>query len=535
MKRMKSMYVRQVAILLGLTFLCMVLLGVGFFTLSYRYQLQEIQTTLDRNAGFISSYADAALTKGGSLTDESFVNYIHSVVLLTDTTVLVCDTDGQVLCAAGSNLNQEAFNTPLQNLYVPNWAVNQLLRGSEYSGMTTFNQLLSSRCYLTSEVLSPLTQDPKDPAGLVPSGMATGFLFVAADATSVSEFLHSTLQLFLITAMVVLLISLIICSITVQRMVDPLKGMCAFAHKFAHGEVDTRVTEYANRDDEIGELAIAFNAMADSLAQAEQKRSEFVANVSHELKTPMTTIAGFADGILDGTIPPEKERESLQVISSETRRLSRLVRRMLELSRLQSSERVSAQEQFDAAELLIRVLVSLEAKITENRAARRPRDGLGRPGRGDAGLLQPAGQRRKILLPQGEADPQDHVQSRESLHFHRQPGRDDPPRPAQPYLRPLPQGRFLPLDPQGRRGPGPLHRQDHPQHLQRGHHRHQPGRVHRVYLYPVRSIMVFGFAKWIKSLVLTLRPYVGTLRSADCNVALIRLLRSHLPPRGRLS
>ena len=78
MKRMKSMYVRQVAILLGLTFLCMVLLGVGFFTLSYRYQLQEIQTTLDRNAGFISSYADAALTKGGSLTDESFVNYIHS-------------------------------------------------------------------------------------------------------------------------------------------------------------------------------------------------------------------------------------------------------------------------------------------------------------------------------------------------------------------------------------------------------------------------------------------------------------------------
>lgn len=241
--------------------------------------------------------------------------------------------------------------------------------------------------------------------------------------------------------------------------------------------------------------------MADSLAQAGQKRSEFVANVSHELKTPMTTIAGFADGILDGTIPPEKERESLQVISSETRRLSRLVRRMLELSRLQSSERVSAQEQFDAAELLIRVLVSLEAKITEKdldvetRAARRPRDGLGRPDAVTQDLLQPAGQRRKILLPQGEADPQDHVQGRESLHFHRQPGRDDPPRPAQPYLRPLPQGRFLPLDPQGRRGSGSLHRQDHPQHLQRGHHRHQPGRVHRVYLYPVRSL-IHIYKKW---------------------------------------
>ena len=280
------MYLRQVTVMLGLIILCMVLLGAGFFSLSYRHQLEEIQTTLDRNAGFISSYANAAITKGDSLSGEDFINYIYSAVRL-----------------------------------------------------------------VSGELIS--------------SGIPTGFLFVAADATSVLDFLENTFQLFFITAVAVLLISLVICSITVQRMVDPLKGMCAFAHKFAHGEVDTRITEYTNRKDEIGELAIAFNAMADSLAQAEQKRSEFVANVSHELKTPMTTIAGFADGILDGTIPPEKERESLQVISSETRRLSRLVRRMLELSRLQSSERVAAQEQFDVAEVLLRVLVSLESKITE--------------------------------------------------------------------------------------------------------------------------------------------------------------------------
>ena len=93
------------------------------------------------------------------------------------------------------------------------------------------------------------------------------------------------------------------------------------------------------------------------------KRSEFVANISHELKTPMTTIAGFADGILDGTIPPEREKDYLKVISSETRRLSRLVRKMLDLSRLQSSERVTAQEQFDICEMMLRVLVSLETKI----------------------------------------------------------------------------------------------------------------------------------------------------------------------------
>ena len=77
----------------------------------------------------------------------------------------------------------------------------------------------------------------------------------------------------------------------------------------------------------------------------------------------MTTIAGFAEGILDGTIPQEREREYLKVISSETRRLSRLVRKMLDLSRLQSAEYVTAQEQFDISEVMLRVLVSLETKV----------------------------------------------------------------------------------------------------------------------------------------------------------------------------
>ena len=106
--------------------------------------------------------------------------------------------------------------------------------------------------------------------------------------------------------------------------------------------------------------------MASSLAQVEAQRTEFIANVSHELKTPMTTIAGFAEGILDGTIPPERERESLEIIVSETRRLSRLVRRMLDLSRLKAlTENVTAQEQFDLTDVLSRVVINLEGKITQ--------------------------------------------------------------------------------------------------------------------------------------------------------------------------
>ena len=84
----------------------------------------------------------------------------------------------------------------------------------------------------------------------------------------------------------------------------------------------------------MGALIDSFNKMADSLEMAEARRSEFIANISHELRTPMTTISGFADGILDGTIPKEDEEKYLRSIRDETRRLSRLVRDMLDVSQM---------------------------------------------------------------------------------------------------------------------------------------------------------------------------------------------------------
>ena len=206
MAQPKSMYLRQVTVMLGLIILCMTQLGAGVFSLSCRYQLQEIQSTLDRNAGFISDYASVALTEGSSLTDKDFVNYIQSVVLLTDTTVLVCNTEGMVVCAAGTNWNQELLTSG--EVSIPAWATNQLLSGRSYSGMTTFDGIFNTRCYVTSEVLSPLVRD-QNTGELVSSNVPTGFLFVANDATSVMEFLQHTFQLFFITAIAVLLISFV--------------------------------------------------------------------------------------------------------------------------------------------------------------------------------------------------------------------------------------------------------------------------------------------------------------------------------------
>jgi signal transduction histidine kinase len=110
---------------------------------------------------------------------------------------------------------------------------------------------------------------------------------------------------------------------------------------------------------------VAFNQMAGALENLEGMRNSFVANVSHDLRTPMTTIAGFIDGILDGVIPPEQEKHYLKVVSEEVRRLSRLVTALLDVSRLQAGDRKFDKTPFDVCEMGRQILISFEKKIDE--------------------------------------------------------------------------------------------------------------------------------------------------------------------------
>lgn len=136
--------------------------------------------------------------------------------------------------------------------------------------------------------------------------------------------------------------------------------MAQAAKSFGAGDFSSRVP--VTSQDEIGQLAIAFNNMADSLATSEGTRRSFIANVSHELKTPMTTIAGFIDGILDGTIPPDRQGYYLNIVSTEVRRLSRLVQSMLALSRIDSGELRMNKQRFDLTNILISTLLTFEQK-----------------------------------------------------------------------------------------------------------------------------------------------------------------------------
>jgi len=192
-----------------------------------------------------------------------------------------------------------------------------------------------------------------------------GYLFVTSDISAFRQEWTNFYSLFFLLALSVMLLAFIISFITVKKQAEPLNEMAGAARRFARGEFGIRVRD-RGRKDELGQLTEAFNAMAESLESDEQRRRDFIANLSHELKTPMTVIAGFAEGLLDGTIPRKEEARYLGVISSETRRLSRLVRSMLEISTLQSTQGDKVGERsFDVTEVVRLALLSLERKIEE--------------------------------------------------------------------------------------------------------------------------------------------------------------------------
>lgn len=174
------------------------------------------------------------------------------------------------------------------------------------------------------------------------------------------------LQLFVtlfITASAILAVSLTIIYMSTKRLVTPIKEMTMAARRF--GESDFTQKLHIADENELGYLANSLNEMASSLEEIEETRKTFISNVSHELKTPMTTIGGFVDGILDGTIPKEQHRHYLQIVSKEVNRLARLVRSMLNISKYESGELALSTENFDVLPVILQTLLNFEKRIEE--------------------------------------------------------------------------------------------------------------------------------------------------------------------------
>ncbi len=186
-------------------------------------------------------------------------------------------------------------------------------------------------------------------------------IVVHSSLTSVNKTYEKILSSLWIPAVAVTVTGCLVFLILTRGITARIDAINSATKEIAKGKFDTRLN-FSSKD-EITELAQGFNKMAESLKISDASKRDFVSNAAHELRSPMTSINGFVEGMLDGTIPKEKYTEYLTIVSSEVKRLTKLVNNMLDLSRIESGRETLTFTEFDITELIRRVIIRFGQKI----------------------------------------------------------------------------------------------------------------------------------------------------------------------------
>ena len=344
---MKSTFSRQVRTTVLILLLALLLLGGAFRYLVGQYLERNTHNQLQTDALALAELV-AAYDAAGDLDHENLRTNLTLTSLVSGADTVVLNARGTVLLCSDTALQCSHIGLAINQQFVD----HVFEKGGNVDSGSIPALYEESRYFVSAPIKSHRT------------GANIGIVLVSMPMGDTQALMDGIADIQVTVSLLVILIAVVVMSITTRSECRPLREMAQAARDFGHGNLKARVRTGGHNSEEVDELAIAFNNMAESLQKSEYQRQEFVANVSHELKTPMTTIAGYVDGILDGTIPPERHKYYLQIVSDETKRLSRLVRSMLDISRLQDSSIPEEKKtRFDMEECVGEVLITFEQKI----------------------------------------------------------------------------------------------------------------------------------------------------------------------------
>ncbi len=278
---------------------------------------------------------------------DAHVNTVKSMASFP-VTVFIADSEGNILIARPDE------NCNYQNgSQIPRSLMNEINNGFELSVHNNLEGIFD-----TPHVVSATPV-------YLRNNYVCGTVIVCCDMDSISDFSEVLIKTVAISSLWVMLAALIAIFFISERIISPLRTMSQAAKSFAKGEFSVRVPVVGN--DEVAQLASAFNNMAQNLESLDEMRNNFMSSVSHDMRTPMTTISGFIDCILSGAIPPEKHEYYLKIIRDEVLRLSRLVASLLDISRIQAGDRKFVMSPFDICEMGRQIIISFEQKIDKKR------------------------------------------------------------------------------------------------------------------------------------------------------------------------
>lgn len=344
--KQKSLFLKYFSLCISTVLISLFILGTLLVILVPQYFKSERFDLLTKNAAVASSLTEQNYRSNAykGLSYSTLENAYRIIATTSETTVFLIDTTGRTLiCSDGGHCNHTTYNISGETL-------KQVL-SSDWKELGRLGGMYSTPHYSVS---NPIT---------LPDGRVLGAIVISSSAAALSSVFKDISTLFLLSLIPVLLVTALCVYIVTARMVRPLKQMAYATKCFSKGDFSQKIA--VSDTSEISELAVAFNNMSTDLANLESSRRSFIANVSHELKTPMTTIIGFVDGILDGTIPPDRHEHYLKIVSQEAERLSRIVRSMLSIERIEAGEQNMAPSVFDINDVVLKTLFAFENKIEQ--------------------------------------------------------------------------------------------------------------------------------------------------------------------------
>ena len=343
----KSIPVTVFSMVATLLVLGTAVLGCSEWLLFSRYFAQERYDALDSVAEVTQRAADyvvqqAALPKGAEL--DALSTKLEIIGESAEVYLFFTDDDGKILIASSPEML--AVDT------VPAELTDKVPEEKPYHLLSTLDGVLTEKSYVSVRRM----QDA--------AGHGSGYLFLCSSGARLTDFKEEFWSNFFFSACVMLLCASVLTTFLMRKLTDPLQKITDAAQRFGGGDLSVRV-EGVEGEGEVADLARTFNRMADNIQSNDTSRGQFMGNIAHELRTPMTTIKGFIDGILDGTIPPEMQNHYLQLVSEETGRLARLIQNMLDLSKLESGEYQVNARMFNIWETLTGVALSAEQRIND--------------------------------------------------------------------------------------------------------------------------------------------------------------------------
>ncbi len=305
-----------------------------------RYLVRHTATKLYKEATMLSNYYSQNMSNR-TKTGKEIRQQISDTASTTSTTIWVLSTNGTLL-----------FNTdsPLQQSTSVLDDVDQLSLSSDFYMVGNFYDYFPEKML---SVVSPVTSNYHRRA----------YIFVHLPYSEIVQMQQHLLDITYITFSIIFGLSLIFLLMFTLVVYLPMRKITTATKEYSGGNLNYLIDVDTN--DEIGRLAASLNLMASELSRAEENQKKFIANVSHDFRSPLTSIRGYLEAMVDGTIPPELHEKYLKIVLNETDRLTKLTNSLLTLNNLNIKGMVLDQTDFDINKVIKNTAATFEGSCKQ--------------------------------------------------------------------------------------------------------------------------------------------------------------------------